>query len=156
MNIMFVCLGNVCRSPIVAEILKKKYTENNIQGKVQSAGFEPHNINEKPDENALKEATKRGLDISSHTADLFKSDYFDQFDSIYVMDSKNMKEIKYFARTEADLKKVDYIMNLIDPGTNKALPDPLCREIEKADEIFELMNKACDKIIENVLRNKQS
>jgi protein-tyrosine phosphatase len=154
MNVLFACLGNICRSPIAAEMLRKKYQENNISGEIDSAGFEAFYINANPDEAAISAGKKHGIDITEHKARLFTSEDFNNFDVIYVMDSKNMRDIKYFAKKEEDLNKLEFIMNLVDPGKNKALPDPFFRELGKEEEVFDLMEEACNKIVE-IAKNKK-
>ena len=53
MNVLFVCKGNICRSPLAAAFLRKKYSEKNIDGIAQSAGFSPETINDPPDYRAV-------------------------------------------------------------------------------------------------------
>ncbi len=154
MNVLFLCLGNTCRSPIAAELLKKKFQENHISGEVDSAGFEAFFINEKPDDRAVEVARNHGLDIEGHGARLFREDDFEKFNQIYVMDHKNMRDVKSFIRKEEDLEKVDYLMNLVEPGKNLNLADPFYHELEKCEEVFDMMDKACDKIVEIIKKQK--
>lgn len=151
MNILFVCLGNICRSPIAHGLMQRKYEEKKIDGIVDSAGFESFHINDPPDPRVIKIAGENGLDLSRKRARLFSSEDFDKFDRIYVMDLKNYRDVMYFARNEKDKAKVDFIMNMLEPGKNKAVPDPYYRSIGACAEVYEILDKATDKILDEIL-----
>jgi len=107
MNVLFICLENVCRSPVAEALLKKKFEENNIEGKVSSAGFESFMINEPVGECVREMGTKHQLDLSESRARIFTISDFDEYDKIYVMDTQNYRDVKDLARDESDLEKVD-------------------------------------------------
>jgi len=145
-KILMVCLGNICRSPLAAGVLRKKLKENNVEAIVDSAGFEPYHIGEGPDERTFEIAKKYGIDISGHSMRLFKVEDFDEYDLIFVMDQRNLRDVLFLARNDDDRKKVDYLMNSLDPGKNQIVPDPYYGDIADFEHAFELMEKACDKI----------
>jgi protein-tyrosine phosphatase len=144
-----VCLGNICRSPLAMVILRDKFKKMKIEGEVASAGFEPYHNGDTADERAQTIAKQNGLDLSEHRARLFRKDDFDQFDRIYVMDNMNYNDVMFMARNDADKKKVDYIMNMVNPGKNEQIPDPYYGGVFKFKEVFELLEKACSKIAED-------
>lgn len=150
MNILFVCLGNICRSPIAHGLLLKKFHTNGIEGTVDSAGFESFHINDSPDPRAIQTAQNHGIDISSKKARLFSVEDFDTFDEIYVMDLKNYRDVMYFARNEADKRKVDYIMNLISPGKDEAVPDPYYGTIDACEKVYQILDKATDVLVQRL------
>jgi len=141
-----VCLGNICRSPLAAGILRKKLKEHGITAQVDSAGFEPHHIGEGPDHRTLEIARKYEVDISGHTMRLFKKEDFDIYDRIYVMDQHNHRDVLFMARTEADMEKTDYLMNVLHPKKNQIVPDPYYGDISDFELAFRLMSEACEKI----------
>lgn len=152
MNVIFICNGNVCRSPIAAALLRKKFAENNISGEVTSAGFESFNINEPPDPLAVKIAKKYNL-VLEHKARIFIKKDFDIFDLIYVMDTRNYRDVKELARNEKDQAKIDYLMNVLEPGKNKTIPDPSMSGRIDIDTVYKLLDQATDKILEIALKN---
>lgn len=131
-------------------ILKDKFAKNHIQGSVESAGFESYHINEPPDDRAIETAKSHGIDIRSKRARLFSQEDFDRFDKIFVMDEKNYRDMAFFFRKEEDKAKVDFLMNLIEPGRNKAVPDPYYRRIEACEEVFQLLDQASDVIVKHI------
>ncbi|RLD44094.1 MAG: low molecular weight phosphotyrosine protein phosphatase [Bacteroidetes bacterium] len=152
MNILFVCMGNVCRSPMAVGLLKKKFEENNIDGLVDSAGFESYTINEPPDKRAIKTAEKYGIEVSGR-ARIFVKDDFDKFDKIYVMDMQNYRDVKDLTRNKSDIKKIDYLLNVLHPGKNETVPDPYSQGEYNCHVIFEILDKATTKIAENIQAN---
>ncbi|NOY49140.1 MAG: low molecular weight phosphotyrosine protein phosphatase [Chlorobi bacterium] len=147
MNVLFVCLGNICRSPIAEALLKKKYAENDLDFKVDSAGFEPYHINKPPDEKATNTAKYYGLKLTGRARLFVKSD-FQHFDRIYAMDAQNINDIKELARSDEDMEKVDLIMNLIEPGKNEMLPDPFHSGVDNCHTVYKKLDKATDKLLE--------
>ena len=148
MNVLFICLENVCRSPVAEALLKKKFEENNIEGKVSSAGFESFMINEPVGDCVREMGTKHDLDLSESRARIFTTSDFDEYDIIYVMDTQNYRDVKDLARDESDLAKVDYLMNTVYPGRNKTVPNPFSDGKIDFDEVYEMLDKATDKIVE--------
>ena len=149
MNVLFVCLGNVCRSPMAEGLLKKKFEENEIEGIVDSAGFESFTINEPPDKRAVKVAKQFGVEVSGKSRLFVKSD-FDKFDRIYVMDTLNYRDTKYLAKNNSEIEKIDYLLNVLYPGKNKTVPDPFLQGEHECRVIFDLLDKATTKIVENI------
>lgn len=147
MNVLFICMGNICRSPLAEALLKKKYSENNISGEVSSAGFESFFINEPPDSRAREIAEKHGLNLSGRARIFLKSD-FDRFDKIFVMDTQNYRDVLDLARSEQDKRKIDYMLNVLEPGRNKTMPDPFRNGLKDMDSVYFLIDKATDKIVD--------
>ena len=150
MNVLFVCLGNVCRSPMAEGLLKKKFEENDIEGFVDSAGFESFTINEAPDKRAVKVAKKSGVEVSGKARLFLKAD-FDKFDKIYVMDTLNYRDVKDLVRSKSDVEKVDYLLNVLYPGKNNTVPDPFLQGDYECRIVFELLDRATTKIVENIM-----
>ena len=149
MNILFVCLADVCRSPLAEGLLKKKFKENNIDGFVDSAGFESFTINEPPDNRVRQTAEKHGIELKGKSR-IFVKDDFDKFDKIYVMDTKNYRDVKDLARNKSDLKKIDYLLNVLHPGENKTVPDPYLQGEYDCNMVFDIIDAATSRIVEGL------
>jgi len=147
MNVLFVCMGNICRSPLAEALLRRKYAENNIVGDVSSAGFESFFINEPPDSRARDMAERHGLILSGRARIFLKSD-FDRFDKIYVMDTQNYRDVLDLARNDNDKKKIDYLLNVVEPGKNRTMPNPFGTGLNDLESVYNLMDQATDKIVE--------
>jgi len=147
MKIMMVCLGNICRSPMAEGLLKEKIRKHRINVTVDSTGFESFHLDDPPDARAIQEMKKNGIDISKHRMRLFSVEDFDRYDRIYVMDSNNYHDVLSLARDEEDIRKVDLILNVSEPGSNKMVPDPYYGGSSGFADVYRLLDKATDAIV---------
>jgi protein-tyrosine phosphatase len=151
MNVLFVCTGNICRSPLAEGILRNKYTKYGIKGEIDSCGFEPFHIGDAPDHRAKKIAQQNDIDISSVRSRLFQVDDFDRFDKILVMDSGHYQLVTEMARNQNDRKKVDFIMNQVTPGRNQHVTDPYYDSYGAFEAVYEQLDKACETMAQNIV-----
>ena len=137
-----VCLGNICRSPLAEGILKSK--ANNLY--VDSAGTAGYHIGKKPDSRSIEIGLKNNIDISDQLARQFSSNDFTEFDKIYAMDNDNYSKIISLAKNQEEIDKVDLILNEIYPNEYMSVPDPYYGGDQGFVNIYDLLNKACEKI----------
>ncbi len=149
MNVLFVDLLNVCRSPLAEALLKKKFLDNGIKGIVDSAGFESFNINEPPDTRVVNTGAEHGILVDGR-ARIFLKDDFHKFDKIYVMDTQNYWDVMDLTRSDEDKAKVKYLLNTLEPGLNKVVPNPYSSGVADCMEIYRILDRATDKITEEV------
>lgn len=148
-----MCTGNICRSPLAEGILSEKLKKHKIPAEVDSCGFESFHAGDPPDPRAQEVAGKRGIDLSSHRARLFKILDFDTFDYIYAMDSSHYKNIMRLARNESDRSKVDFVLNVVHPGQNLDVQDPWYHNLKAFEEVFIQLDEACNRIVDIVSRD---
>jgi len=122
-KILFVCMGNICRSPMAEGIVRNVFKERGIEAEFDSAGTIGFHVGEAPDYRAQQEMRKHGIDISNLSARKFGVEDFENFDYIYAMDHSNYTDIMMLANDE-QAKKVDLFMNLSMEGSNQPVPDP--------------------------------
>lgn len=149
-KILMVCLGNICRSPMAEGIMRQKIEKYKLNVSVDSAGTIANHVGEAPDKRSIANGLKHHVDISDLRARLFRVSDFDAFDFIFVMDSSNYKNVIGMARTAADKKKVNLIMNELYPRTDIEVPDPYFGEEEGFDKVFYLLDLACENIARNL------
>lgn len=127
-------------------ILKEKLKQLAIPAEVDSCGFESFHVGEHPDARAVEISRRHGIDISGHTARLFSTRDFQNFDLILVMDTTHYYKIMKLVPDEKNKAKVDFVMNAVFPGSNKAVPDPWYDDISAFEEVFSLLDFATDRI----------
>ena len=143
-----VCLGNICRSPLAEGILKSKVSTNQIF--IDSAGTGSWHIGELPDIRSIQVAKKNNINISNQRCRQFVVEDFDSFDLIYVMDKSNYQNVMSLTRNDSDKQKVKMILNSIYPGKNLDVPDPYYDKDHGFENVFEMLNEACDMIAKNI------
>ena len=141
-----VCLGNICRSPLAEGILQTKINEQNLNWQVDSAGTGSWHIGELPDPRSIATAKKYDIDITYQRARQFRESDLQEFDLIFAMDSQNYRDILRFAKTDDLRDKVHLILNLVEPDSNKSVPDPYWDD-DGFEEVFRMLDEACDVII---------
>lgn len=144
-----VCLGNICRSPLAHGILQNKLPQE--QYFIDSAGTSGYHNGEKPDPRSIEVALKYGIDISNQKSRKFNVTDFDYFDKIYVMDKSNFSNVLALARNSEDKAKVELILDSIN-SENQEVPDPYYGGNEGFNNVFKLLNNACE-IIKSNLEN---
>ncbi|MDR0604481.1 MAG: low molecular weight phosphotyrosine protein phosphatase, partial [Bacteroidales bacterium] len=152
MKILMICQGNICRSPMAEGILQKKLQEHHLDEtvKVDSCGFDMCHQEKPPHPLSIQTAKKYGIDIEHQRQRLFSSDDFDTFDRIYVMDKMNYSYVERYARNAEDMRKVDYIRNMVYPQINQSVPDPWCGTVKDFEYAFQLIDEACNIIVEKI------
>lgn len=142
-----VCLGNICRSPLAEGILQHKAGLAGLDWKVDSAGTGDYHIGEAPHHLSQKVAGINGIDISKQRARQFLAVDMVQFDRIYVMDNNNYSDVQRMSRRYWNPVKVDLLLNALYPGENRNVPDPWFGTEEGYNTVFDMIDKACDRII---------
>ena len=144
-----VCLGNICRSPLAEGILQSKVNKALVY--VDSAGTAAYHVGNLPDERSIAVAKQYGIDISKQQARKFTEKDFLNFDIIYAMDKSNYQYIISLATNDKDLEKVKMILNESLPDKNHSVPDPYYGGQTGFEEVYKMLNEACDSIIYNRL-----
>src|SRR5690554_1697821 len=147
-KILMVCLGNICRSPLAEGILKSKVNKHQVV--VDSAGTAAWHSGNLPDSRSIAIAQKNDIDLTDQRARLFLPEDFELFDHIYVMDQNNYKEVCRLAPNEKALEKVQLILNEIHPDKNLEVPDPYYGGDDGFDDVFKMLDEACEKIKEKI------
>lgn len=146
MRILFVCLGNICRSPLAQGILERKVQEQGLDWEVDSAGTGHWHVGENPDPRSINIAAQYDLDISSQVGRQFSPTDFDQFDLILTMDNQNYRDVKRMAQKEGHEKKVKLILDFLFPGEGVGVPDPYWDD-NGFQKVYDLLDRATDELI---------
>ena len=141
-SILFVCLGNICRSPLAEGIAKNYIKEKNLNLVIESAGTGHWHIGEKPCENSIKVALLNGVDISNQKARQVKKEDFKNFDLIVGLDDSNISNLKNLG-CKNPLKLGSFGFN------GECVPDPYFFDgFEGFDKVFEMIDICVKNLIE--------
>lgn len=150
-NILMVCLGNICRSPLAEGILQSKLNSDTYF--IDSAGTGGYHIGNPPDHRSIAVAKKYGIDISRQKCRQFIKEDFSSFDIIYVMDQNNYNNVIKLAANESQKNKVKLLLSE-NNTENKQVPDPYYDD-NGFEHVFKLIDDACN-VIANKLADKNS
>lgn len=151
MRILMVCLGNICRSPLAEGIMQHKAEQAGLDWTIDSAGTNSNHIGEAPHPLSQKVARLHGIDISQQRARRFMKADLDNYDIIYAMAEDVLMDIEHISGSKFDKQKVELFLNELYPGQNMDVPDPWYGPEPGYHEVFELLNKACDAVIEKYM-----
>lgn len=149
-KILFVCLGNICRSPVAEGIMLHLIEQHKLHDKIRvdSAGTAGYHVGAAPDHRTVRNAKKNGVDLSQLRARQLTQRDFEEFDRIFVMDDNNYTDVHALTRDKSHISKGDYLLNLSHAGQNLPVPDPYYGDERHFEEVFHLVHKACHKLIE--------
>lgn len=124
-KVLFVCMGNICRSPTAHGVFRDIVEKNNLDGQiyVESAGTHAYHVGEMPDRRARQTALKNGVDISDLRARQVESSDFVNFDYIIAMDSSNYRDLQHICPVSYRNKLHMFLSYAPELKTND-VPDP--------------------------------
>jgi protein-tyrosine phosphatase len=155
-KICFVCLGNIVRSPLAENLFRHLAKGSGLSHKYQedSAGTSAWHVGEKPDSRMRRVAARHGFKYSGNARQFIPED-FDRFDLIIAMDTSNRKNLMSLARNPEHREKI-YQMRAFDPigKTDMAVPDPYYGGIDGFEEVYQIVMRSCQGLLENLENGK--
>ena len=147
-KILFVCLGNICRSPAAEGVMKAIVDENNDSARfeIDSAGTGNYHIGDLPDNRMRIHAQRRGYNLTHRCRQVNPSD-FEDFDLIVAMDESNRRNLQRIAPTLEDEKKIIMMADFADLATRyDHIPDPYYEGAEGFELVLDLLESACNNL----------
>lgn len=149
-KVLFVCLGNICRSPLAHGIFQRMVNDAGLSDEilVDSAGTASYHIGSLPDVRARKISEERGITLT-HRARAFTQEHFQQFDYILAMDKDNLQNIlKLEPSTHKATVKLMRAYDIKHP--NEDVPDPYYGELDGFVEVFDMLERSCDVLLKEI------
>jgi len=151
-KILFVCLGNIIRSPLAEALFRRLVEQSGLDSKyeVDSAGTGNWHVGEPPDHRMVRAAARRGL-VYSHRARQIQSEDFDRFNLIVGMDRQNREDLLRMARLPEHRTKV-HTLREFDPegGANAPVPDPYYGGPDGFEEVYDIVERSVRGLLEKL------
>lgn len=153
MRVLFVCLGNICRSPTAEGVMRGLLARDGETGiEVDSAGTGGWHVGEPPDARATEAARRRGIRLEGRARQVSQRD-FAEFDFILAMDGSNQHALRQLAPDEHCRMKVK-LLREFDPASTEAqnldVPDPYYGGPAGFDDVLDLVQAACEGLLEHI------
>jgi len=150
-NVLFVCMGNICRSPTAEGVFRSIVENSDFKGKIHtdSAGTHAYHVGEPPDRRAQATAITRGIDISDLRARSVSHDDFERFDYVIAMDKDNFS-ILLNQCPEQHKAKVYLFLNFTQDFNELEVPDPYYGGQHGFERVFDMVEAASNGLLEDI------
>lgn len=150
MRVLFVCLGNICRSPAAEGVLSTLIQQRNLSDKIScdSAGIIGFHAGNKADARMISHASKRGYNIESITRQFNPEFDFDAFDLILGLDHNVIESLLKMTRSESDAKKIKQISEYTIVHKYDVVPDPYYGGENGFELVLDILEDVCEGIID--------
>lgn len=152
-RLLFICLGNICRSPAAEGVMKAKVHAAKLDDNfyIDSAGIGDWHVGQLPDSRMRERGARRGYRLDSRARQIRQSDFAD-FDLLLVMDRENYRIITSKAPDEESRKKVRMLTDYLQEHKNTDIvPDPYYGDLSDFDYALDLIEDACEGLLEQCL-----
>ena len=153
-KILFVCLGNICRSPAAEGIFNQKIKERDLENffVVDSAGTGNWHVGNLPDQRMRSTALSRGIELNSRSRQIEENDLY-EFDQILVMDKDNLNAVKSLTKDQKNPvnSKIKLILNYSKNSQLDEVPDPYYGGQNGFEKVIDLLDDAMDGLIDSLM-----
>ena len=155
-SVLFVCLGNICRSPLAEGLFKEKVRAAGLEERfrIESAGTGDWHVGAPPDDRMQAAARRNGpdgLDLSVQRAQQFAAVHFEDFDHIFVMDKRNLHDVLFLDEENQFDGKVRLFREFDPQPGDYQVPDPYAGGREGFDEVYRIADRTTAKILERLV-----
>lgn len=144
--VLFVCLGNICRSPLAEGAFRKAAQNAGLDVDADSAGTAGYHIGHPPDPRSVEEAAKHGVDITGYSGRQLERADFERFTHIFAMDHQNLANIESI-RPEGSAAHVSLLMDLVPGRDGAAIADPYYDGEEQFEATWSDVNAAASALV---------
>lgn len=149
-KVLFVCLGNICRSPMGEGVFQFLVENEGLSSNyyIDSAGTSAYHVGQRADHRMRNTAAKYGFDLESRARQVVPED-FDEFEVILAMDESNLSDLNNLAESNGKESSHLFLMRKFDQNPdNMNVPDPYYGSDDGFEEVYEIMNRSCTRLLD--------
>lgn len=153
-KVLFVCMGNICRSPTAHAVMQDKVNQTGLKQRIfiDSAGTHAYHVNEQSDPRSRALAKSKGIDMDFIRARKVAVSDYDEFDYLLAMDEDNLALLHYYAPENHTAQLSLFLTFANQKGlTQTVVPDPYYGGDQGFENVFDLVGLGCDALIEHIL-----
>lgn len=148
-SVLFVCTGNICRSPTAEGILRKRVEELGLEVVVDSAGTHGYHVGDAPDPRSIRAAAKRGYDIGRLKGRKLSGEDFERFDFVVALDDEHMRLMQRSC-PPALRHKLHDLMKFAPQAAHREVPDPYYGPADGFELVLDLLEEAIEGLLKEL------
>ena len=145
-RILFVCLGNICRSPLAHGAMREAARKHDLDVEIDSAGTGDWHVGKAPDDRAIAVARANGVDISDLRARQVSADDFHIYSHIFALDEQNLADLRAIAPQDAKAQTC-LLLDMVDGREGQAVADPYYGNDSGFETTWRQVSEAADAIV---------
>ncbi|WP_294255121.1 low molecular weight protein-tyrosine-phosphatase [uncultured Sphingomonas sp.] len=150
---LFVCLGNICRSPLAEAAFRAAAEDAGVAVIADSAGTGGWHAGEQPDRRSIAVAAKHGIDITGQRARQVTRDDFDRFDHILALDPQNLADLRRIAPVNGRAR-LRLLLDVVPGWEGRAVDDPYYGGPEGFERTWDEVRAAADRLVEDLVQTR--
>jgi protein-tyrosine phosphatase len=155
-KVLFVCMGNICRSPTAEGVFRHIVKQADLEDKIHidSAGTHAYHVGNEPDHRAQATARNRGIDLSAQRARKVRTGDFREFHYILAMDADNYAELENICPS-AEADRLNLLLDFARDVKEREVPDPYYGGEQGFEHVFDLVENASKGLLEEIRKKHQ-
>lgn len=152
-KVLFVCMGNICRSPTAEAVLRRLAAQRGLELEIDSAGTHGYHVGESPDARTQRAAAERSYDLSSLVARKVAPEDLDYFDYVLAMDRSNLDALRKLCPANR-LPKLKLFMSYARQFDDDEVPDPYYGLAHDFDLVLDMIEDAAEGLLDSIIRER--
>ncbi|MDQ3604985.1 MAG: low molecular weight phosphotyrosine protein phosphatase [Gemmatimonadota bacterium] len=155
-RVLFVCLGNICRSPLAEAVFRRQVGERGVEQRfeIDSAGISAYHIGSPPDARSAQVARARGVEVSGSARQLAADD-LRRFDYIIAMDAENLAEIERLRTRAGGAARVHRLREWDPRRDGSDVPDPYYGGARGFEEVHDIVERSCAALLDHLMQEAE-
>ncbi|MQA91646.1 MAG: low molecular weight phosphotyrosine protein phosphatase [Gemmatimonas sp.] len=151
LSILFVCLGNICRSPLAESVFRHLVRQRGLEDRfeIDSAGTSGYHVGDPPDARSVATASLRGIEVAGVSRQLVAED-LRRFDYVIAMDRENLEQTRRLQKRTNGSARIHLLREWDPEGTDSDVPDPYYGGPRGFDDVHDIVERSCEALLDDL------